>query len=249
MSRAVLVTGAGRGIGAAVARAFASLGDRVALHYSASEEAVGRVAASLDGDGHTTVRADLADPEATAAMVDAAAGALGRLDVVVNNAGVYLAHPVLETSYAEWGRAWQQTLAVNLVAAANVTWCALRHMDPERGGRIVNVGSRGAFRGEPDHPAYGAAKAGLVAFGQSMAKALGSRRVAVATVAPGWVDTEMAAPWLAGEQGAARLAEGPLGRAATAAEVAAAVVYLASPEAEYATGAVLDFNGGSYLRM
>jgi 3-oxoacyl-[acyl-carrier protein] reductase len=246
MSRAVLVTGGSRGIGAAVARAFAAAEDRVAVHCGSSRRSAEEVAASLAGEGHVVVQADLGDPEAVRAMVERAAEALGGLDVLVNNAGVFAQHPIDDTSYEEWQRAWRDTLAVNLVGAANVTWCAVRHMG--RGARIVNVASRGAFRGEPDQPAYGASKAGLVAFGQSLARALGPRGIAVATVAPGWTDTDMAAERLA-ERRDAIDAESPLGRVARPEEVAQAVVYLASPEAEFASGAVLDFNGASYLRM
>jgi 3-oxoacyl-[acyl-carrier protein] reductase len=117
------------------------------------------------------------------------------------------------------------------------------------GGRIVNVASRGAFRGEPGQPAYGASKAGLVAFGQSLARALGPLGIAVTAVAPGFTETDMAAEALAGDQGRARRAESPLGRVATPDEVAAAIFYLASPEAELASGTVLDVNGASQLRM
>ncbi len=246
-SRAVLVTGASRGIGAATARAFAALGDRLALNFAVSAAAAGAVLASLPGSGHVLAPADLADPRAVEAMVEAAAAALGGIDVLVNNAGVFTPHPPGEASYDEWQRAWSETLAVNLVGAANVTYCALRHMG--EGGRIVNVGSRGAFRGEPDHPAYGASKAALAAFGQSMARALGPRRIAVTTVAPGFTDTDMAAEALAGEGRARRERESPLGRVASAEEVAAAIVYLASEPAELASGTVLDLNGASYLRL
>jgi 3-oxoacyl-[acyl-carrier protein] reductase len=245
----VLVTGASRGIGAAVAQAFAESGDRVAVHYGSYREGAERTLESLAGGGHVLAGADLADPSGVQEMVDAVAGALGGIDVLVNNAGVFVAHPIMEVSYEEWQEAWSTTLAVNLTGVANVTWCAVRYMGTEGGGRIVNVGSRGAFRGEPDHPAYGASKAGLVAFGQSLARALGPMRIAVTTVAPGWTDTEMAADALAGLGGEARRGESPLGRVATPREVALAVVYLASPEAEFATGTVLDFNGGSYLSM
>jgi NAD(P)-dependent dehydrogenase (short-subunit alcohol dehydrogenase family) len=243
----VLVTGASRGIGAAVAQAFAASGDRVGLHYGARREAAVQVRDSLPGEGHLVSGADLADPEAIRRMVDEVAGALGGIDVLVNNAGVFERHAVDETTYEEWLQAWNRTLAVNLLGPANVTWCALRHMGP--GGRIVNVSSRGAFRGEPEQPAYGASKAGLIAFGQSLARALGERRISVTAVAPGFVETDMAATELAGERGRARRAESPLGRVATPAEIAAAVHYLASPEAELASGAVLDVNGASYLRM
>ena len=245
--RAVLVTGASRGIGAAVARAFAATGDRVGLHYGSRHEAAVRVLETLPGDGHVVAGANLADPEAVRFMVDEVAGALGGIDVLVNNAGVFERHPVDATTYEEWQEAWKLTLDVNLVGAANVTWCVLRHMGA--GGRIVNVSSRGAFRGEPNHPAYGASKAGLIAFGQSLARALGERRISVTAVAPGFVETDMAASELEGESGRRRRAESPLGRVATPEEIAAAVLYLASPEAELASGAVLDVNGASYLRM
>jgi 3-oxoacyl-[acyl-carrier protein] reductase len=247
--RAVLVTGASRGIGAAVACAFAAAGDRVALHYGINRDKAQDVAASLPGTGHVVVGADLADADAVRRMVDEGAEGLGGLDVLVNNAGVFEPHAITETSYEQWQRSWHDTLAVNLVGAANVTWCAVQHMVKRGGGRIVNVSSRGAFRGEPDHPAYGASKAGLIAFGQSLARALGPHRIAVTAVAPGFTYTDMAAEALAGEQGEARRAESPLGRLATPEDVAAAVLFLASPQAELCSGTVLDVNGASYLRM
>src|SRR3954454_11721789 len=171
MNRSVLVTGASRGIGAATARAFAAAGDRVAVHYSSSGDAAAQVVKELPGSGHLAVQADLADPAAIEAMVSDAAAALGSIDVLVNNAGVYRPHRIREATYAEWQQAWADTLAVNLVGPSNVTWCAVRHMG--RGGRIVNVSPRGASRGEPNQPAYGASKAGIVSFTQSLARALG----------------------------------------------------------------------------
>jgi NAD(P)-dependent dehydrogenase (short-subunit alcohol dehydrogenase family) len=247
--RAVLVTGASRGIGAAIARAFASVGDRVAVHYARSADGAERVAASLAGVGHVVVGADLADAAAVRRMVDSAADRLGGLGVLVNNAGVFKSHPITETSYEEWQQAWQETLGVNLVGAANVSWCAAQHMVRGGGGSIVNVASRGAFRGEPRQPAYGASKAGLIALGQSLARALGPHGISVTSVAPGLVETDMALENLAGDRGAQRRAESPLGRIATAEEVAAAVVFLASADAAMTSGAVLDINGASYLRM
>jgi 3-oxoacyl-[acyl-carrier protein] reductase len=244
------VTGGSRGIGAAIARAFAQRGDRVAVHCRDALAVAEVVRDSLDGAGHIVVRADLAVPAEVRAMVDAAAAGLDGLDVLVNNAGIYLDHPVLGTSYEEWQAAWQATLGVNLVGAANVTWCAVQHMTAsgQRGGRIVNVGSRGAFRGEPTHPAYGASKAGLHAFGQSLAVELAPHGITVASVAPGFVATDMTTELLATPAGDVIRAQSPFGRVATVEEIAAAVVYLASPEAEWASGAVLDLNGASYLR-
>ena len=249
MNRAVLVTGGSRGIGAAIARAFAERGDRVAVHCGSAVSAAQAVRDSLPGDGHLVVKADLADAAAVRAMVDDAAARLGGLDVLVNNAGIYVDHPVLATTYEEWQAAWADTLGVNLVGAANAAWCVVRHMTAGgRGGRIVNVGSRGAYRGEPTHPAYGAAKAGLHALGQSLAVALAPHGITVASVAPGYVQTDMAAEELATPAGDVIRAQSPFNRVATPGEIAAAVVYLASPEAAWSSGAVLDLNGASYLR-
>ena len=246
--RGVLITGGSRGIGAAIARAFADLGDRVAIHYGRSADAAESVLASLTGAGHVTVQADMTDPEAVRRAVDAAADRLGRLDVLVNNAGVFVASPPLTTSYEDWRDVWTQTLATNLTGAANAAYCAIPHLRAAGGGAIVNVSSRGAFRGEPRNPAYGAAKAGLNAFGQSLALALAPEGISVGTVAPGFVQTEMAREVLDGPEGDAVRAQSPFGRVARPEEVAAAVLWLASPEALFSTGTIIDVNGGSYLR-
>ncbi|MFB9205325.1 SDR family NAD(P)-dependent oxidoreductase [Nonomuraea spiralis] len=244
--RAVLVTGASKGIGRAVATAFAAQGDRVAVHHRDSARAAEGVLAGLAGSGHVVVQADLADPEGVRRMADEVAGALGGIDVLVNNAGVYHLHPITGTSYEEWQAAWREAFEVNLMGAANLTWCALRHM--RAGGRIVNVSSRGAFRGEPDAPGYGASKAGLNAMSQSLAVALAPHGIAVASVAPGFVATEMTTEYLKPPLGDAIRAQSPFGRVGEPDEIAAAVLYLASPAAEWASGTVLDLNGASYLR-
>jgi len=246
--RAVLVTGGSRGIGLAIVRAFADLGDRVAVHHRDSAGRAAEIAAGLPGSGHTAVQADLADPEAVRVAVDRAADTLGGLDVLVNNAGIYVEHRLARTSYEQWQAAWRDVIGVNLTGAANVTWCAVQHMIAGGGGRIINVSSRGAFRGEPRHPAYGASKAGLNSLGQSLARDLAPYGIAVAGVAPGYVETDMAAAHLAGPEGDAIRAQSPFGRVARPDEIAAAVVYLASPAAEWASGAILDLNGASYLR-
>ena len=246
--RAILVTGASRGIGRAIAEAFAAEGDRVAVHHRDSAALAADVLTGLPGGGHVVVQADLADPEQVRRMVTESHDRLGGLDVLVNNAGIYVSHPITEVSYGEWQTAWQATLGVNLVGAANATWCAVQHMIDAGGGRIINVSSRGAFRGEPGQPAYGASKAGLNAFGQSLAVSLAPHGITVATVAPGFVDTDMAAERVHGPDGDQVRAESPFGRVARPEEIAAAVLYLASPRAEWASGAILDLNGASYLR-
>ncbi len=248
-SRAVLVTGGSRGIGAAIAQAFAANGDRVAVHFSSSPQAAAEVLASLPGDGHVTTCADLRDPEAIRRMVDDAAAALGGIDILVNNAGVFYAHPIESVDYDEWQQAWADMIGINLIGAANVTWCALQHMPRGANSRIINVGSRGAFRSEPKNPAYGASKAAIAAFGQSIAKSLGSLGIAVTTIAPGYVDTDMAKETLAGPRGDEIRGQSPFDRVPTPDEVAGAVLFLASPAAEWASGSVLDFNGASYFRL
>jgi len=249
LRRTVLVTGGSRGIGAAIAREFASHGDRIAVHYSSLKSSADEVAQSLVGDDHIVTQADLREPDEIKKMVDEVAQSFGHIDVLVNNAGVFFDHPIESSTYEEWQEAWANTIGVNLIGAANVTWCALQYMPRNANSRIVNIGSRGAFRGEPKSPAYGASKAGIVAFGQSIAKALAPSKIAVTTLAPGFVDTEMAAELLQGSTGDEIRQQSPFNRVATPQELAKAVYFLASPDAEWASGAILDYNGASYLRM
>jgi len=180
VNRRVLVTGGARGIGRAIATAFAAAGDRVAVHYGRSADRAAELVAELPGTEHTVVQADLAVPDDVRRAVDNAAADLGGLDVLVNNAGIFVAHPPLETSWEDWQAAWTVTLQTNLLGAAHATFAAIPHLIAAGGGAIVNVSSRGAFRGEPNNPAYGASKAGLNSFGQSMAlERVACRRVDV----------------------------------------------------------------------
>lgn len=246
--QSVLVTGASRGIGRAIARQFAGRGARVAIHYNSDAQAAGDTLAQLPGGPHLIVQADLGDANAVRAMVDDAVAGFGRLDILVNNAGIYEDHPLAEVSYEAWQASWRHILDTNLVGAANACYCAAQHMIAGGGGRIVNVSSRGAFRGEPDAPAYGASKAGLNAMSQSLARYLAPYNIFVGVVAPGFVETAMARDHLQGDRGDAIRAQSPLNRVATVDEVAYAVMFLASSGAEFTTGAILDVNGASYLR-
>ncbi len=244
----ILVTGASRGIGRAIARQFAEKGGRVAVHYNSNRAAAETTLAELPGMGHIHVQADLADPDAVARMVESVITAMGGLHILVNNAGIYEEHKIAEVDYAAWNTAWARTLATNLTGAANAAYCAAQHMMQHSGGRIINVSSRGAFRGEPEAPAYGASKAAMNAMGQSLAKALAPHGIYVTTVAPGWVETDMATDYLGGPEGDAIRGQSPLNRVATPDEVAYTVLFLASAGAEFLTGGVIDVNGASYLR-
>ena len=248
MSRAVVVTGGAGGVGRAVCGAFAAMGDRVALvHRPESVDRARAVLSELPGLGHLTVPGDQATAPGARAIADDAAAALGGIDVLVNNAALGVAHPPLTTDAQDWAAAWERVFAVNLFGPVNLTHAAIPHLRSSTAARVVNVSSRGAYRGEPDMPAYGASKAALNSFTQSMALALGPVGIAVSAVAPGFIDTGMAR-WESAPQATrdAIAAQSPLHRVARADEVADAVVYLAG--AEWATGTVLDLNGASHLR-
>lgn len=252
---AALVTGASRGIGAAIARALATRGVRVAVHYQRNEAAAHATLASLPGSGHALVQGDLSDAAGAEAVWRAAVQALGPVALLVNNAGIYALHAPLATDFASWQEAWTRTLGANLIGPAHLCFLAARAMAagspprPDHGrGRIVNVSSRGAFRGEPEAPAYGASKAGLNALGQSLARGLAPQSIYVFGVAPGWVATDMAADHLAGPGAAELLAQHPLGRVAEPEEVARVVAFCGLDAPAAMTGAIIDVNGASYLR-
>jgi 3-oxoacyl-[acyl-carrier protein] reductase len=249
-----LVTGASRGIGRAIAQRLASRGVRVAVHFARNELAAKEVVAALPGSGHRAFQADLEQPTAAEDLWQKAEAASGRIDLLINNAGIYAEHPPLTTDAAAWQDAWRRTLATNLVGPAMLCHSAARSFTSRspRGewgrGRIVSISSRGAFRGEPDAAAYGASKAGLNSLSQSLAKALAPEAIFVFCLAPGWVETDMAAEFLSGPQGASIRDQHPLGRVTSADEVARAAEFCALDAPAAMTGAILDVNGASYLR-
>jgi NAD(P)-dependent dehydrogenase (short-subunit alcohol dehydrogenase family) len=244
----VLITGGSRGIGRACALGFAARGARVAINYRGNKLAAERTLAELAGTGHVALQEDVTEPDAVVRLVRDSVEALGGLDIVVNNAGIWVDHVLEEVDFDEWQDAWDRVLRANLVGPANVCYCAARHMIDHGGGRIVNVSSRGSFRGEPNGPAYGASKAGLNAMSQSLAKRLAPHNITVAVVAPGFVDTDMAARYRGTPMWDDITTQSPFGRIAKPEEVAAAVFFLASEGSEFSTGAIIDVNGASYLR-
>lgn len=246
--KTVLITGGSRGIGRAAAVAFAEKGAKVAVNFRSDKNAALKTMEMMEGEGHLPIQADISRPAVVQQMVDTVVREYGRLDILVNNAGIFEAHPIGRCSYEEWQESWKRTLDSNLIGAANACYCAARHMIRQGGGRIVNVSSRGAFRGEPGQPAYGASKAGMNAMGQSLAQELAPHNIFVGTVAPGFVETDMATGLLESEAGEAIRRQSPTGRVAQPEEVAYCILFLASEQAAFTTGCILDINGASYLR-
>jgi 3-oxoacyl-[acyl-carrier protein] reductase len=247
-NKTVLITGASGGIGQATAIAFAATGARVALHYNHRPETAQQIKEALVGSGHVLVQADLTDAIAVERLAKEAIAQLGHIDILVNNAGVYQEHPLDQTDYSQWQQVWQQTLNVNLIGAANLSYCIAQHMMERHTGRIINVSSRGAFRGEPSATAYAASKAGLNALSQSLAQHLAPYNIGVMAVAPGFVETEMARTVLDSAAGEGIRHQSPLNRVARPEEVAHTILFLAADESLFLTGGIVDVNGASYLR-
>ena len=247
-NQTVLVTGASGSIGQAIVRGFAQAGAQVAIHFNNGQVAAEQLRAELPGSGHFLVPANMAQPGDVKRMVDEVVAATGRLDVLVNNAAIFVQHPVAEMSFSDWNAAFERVIQVNLLGAANASYCAARQMMAQGGGRIINVGSRGAYRGEPGATSYGASKAGLHALSQSLAQELAQHNIFVTAVAPGFVEGGMATENLKGPRGETIRAQSPLGRVAKPEEVAHTVLFLAAPGSEFLTGGVIDINGASYLR-
>ncbi|MEO0573251.1 MAG: SDR family oxidoreductase [Bacteroidota bacterium] len=247
-NKKVLITGASRGIGKATAHAFAKNGAAVGINFRSNLKEAEKTLAELPGEGHQLFQADISQKENCQSLINEFVATYGQLDVLVNNAGISIFHEIDKVDFGHWTSAWENTFKTNLFAAANMTYCAARAMIRTGGGRIVNVSSRGSFRGEPTKPAYGASKAALNAMTQSLAKKLAPHHIYLGVVAPGFTETEMAAVTLTPVERENLLRESPFQRMAQPKEVAHAILFLASDGAEYASGTIIDVNGASYLR-
>ena len=244
----VLITGASGGIGSATAAQFADAGAKVILHYNRQKEKAKNLCKKLNGTGHIIISGDLTNPNDIDNIVEQAFSTFGRIDVLVNNAGVYTEHPIDKIDFTEWQSAWNKSINTNLIGAANLTFLVAKEMIKQGCGKIINISSRGAFRGEPTAPAYGASKAGLNSMSQSLAIALAPHNIFVYTIAPGFVETAMARPHLTGERKKEILNQSPIGRVAKPKEIAKTAVFLASEGTDFLTGCIIDVNGASYLR-
>lgn len=244
----ILITGSSRGIGKSTALKLAEEGAKIIVHYTNNAVAAEETLKQLGENGLFTVKANLSNKEELIKMVETIAEKTGRLDVLVNNAAWHSNMKPLENSFETWFADWQGTIASNLSGTACLSYLASKLMLKNGGGRIINISSRGAFRGEPESWAYGASKAGLNSLGQSMAKALAPQNIFIYTIAPGFVETEMSKKVLAGPQGDEIRNQSPFGRVARPEEIAKTVLFFAGEAPEFMTGCIVDINGASYLR-
>jgi NAD(P)-dependent dehydrogenase (short-subunit alcohol dehydrogenase family) len=247
-NKKILITGGSRGIGKAIAQCYALHGAEVAITYKKEKKLAEKLIRSLSGSNHICLQSDITNEGEAEAVVLEVIDKLGSLDIVVNNAGMFVDHPILQVGFSEWQNAWQTTIATNLIGPANICYHAAKYMITKKQGKIVNISSRGANRGEPRAPAYGASKAGLNSMSQSLAIALAPHNIFVGVVAPGFVETDMAISLLSSEQGEAIKKQSPMNRVGRPDEIAKAVMMLTMEGMDYATGAIIDLNGASYLR-
>ncbi|NNM62788.1 MAG: SDR family oxidoreductase [Steroidobacteraceae bacterium] len=243
---AVLVSGASRGIGAAIARAMANAGARVAVHYHRQRTAAEALVTEI-GARAESFQADLSAPEACAQLWEAVIGRFGRVHTLVNNAGIAISSAP-GSALGPWVGDWDATMATNLRAPGILCKLAVEHFATHGGGRIINISSRAAFRGDqPHYLAYAASKAGLVALTRSIARGYGKAGILAFNVAPGFTRTEMAEDFIRqyGEEYAS--SDIALARLTEPRDIAPMVVFLASGLADHATGCTIDVNAGSYV--
>lgn len=240
--RRIFITGASRGIGAATARVCHREGAEIALHYGSSAQAAQQLADEL-GDRVQLVQGDLSAPRAADHVWDAAIAALGSVDVLVNNAGAWIASPLQDES--DWYDGWAANLQLNLQAPADLSRRAIEHFTARDGGIIVSITSRSAHRGDDaDHLAYGAAKGGLLALTRGIARGYGHAGVLAYAIAPGWVATDIAE----GVDLTSAAASLPLREVTPASDVAEVVAFLSSGRSRHATGTTIDITGADYVR-
>jgi 3-oxoacyl-[acyl-carrier protein] reductase len=246
--KTVLVTGGSRGIGAAIVRAVAAAGANVLLHYGRSRAAAETIQKTIGADTCRLVQADLGEAGAAADLWRAATAAAPRIDVVVNNAGIF--EPVsVDAASDAWNRSWANVMQVNLYAPAELCKLAIAHFREHGGGKIINIASRAAHRGDaPDQWPYAASKGALVALTKTIARGFAKDNVLAFAIAPGFTETEMAFTGL-DDAGVERvLAEIPLGSMASPEECGALAAFLCSDQVRHLTGATFDINGASYVR-
>ena len=246
--KSVLVTGGSRGIGAAISRAVGAAGGHVLLHYARNRDAAEAVQREIGADRCQLIQADLALPGDVERLWAEAERLSQRIDVLVNNAGIFEDVQV-DAPLEDWRAAWARVLQVNLQAPADLCRAAIQHFRAHGGGKIINVASRAAFRGEaPDEMPYGASKGALVTLTKTIARGFAAEGVLAFSIAPGFTDTDMVTANLDPAAIAEVTRDIPLGAMAAPEEIGALAAFLCSDRVRHMTGATFDVNGASYLR-
>jgi len=245
--KVVLITGGSRGIGRAITKAFAFQKAQCVINYRNDSAAALGIMQELGSENHRAIRADISIPEEAEQLIKTVIAEKGKIDILINNAGTGSHHPIDGISFSEWQQHWDRILKLNLLAGSNLSYLVGQHMMQRKEGKIINVTSRGAFRGEPLQPAYGASKAAMNSLTQSLAFSLAPFNIFVGAVAPGFVETDMAKERLEGPRGDGIRGQSPMNRVAQPEEVAQAVILMASSPI-WMTGGIFDVNGASYFR-
>jgi len=244
--KTVVITGASRGIGAETARRMGAAGARVVVNYHGSDAAADSVVREI-GEQAIAIKADVADPSEVKRLIDEAVARFGSIDVLVNNAAIFEYNPFDGEDYEAWQHGWRRTFDLNVFAAANAAWLAMHSMRRSGGGKIINVASRAAWRGETEFADYGASKAALVNLTRSIARGCAKDNIVASCVAPGFIETEMAKPELEAHREEI-ISQIPLRRVGSVDDVAGVILFLASPMADYLNGVTIDINGGSWFQ-
>src|SRR5205085_565496 len=245
-NKIALVTGASRGIGRTTAMRMAEAGARVAVNYNRSEAEANDIVREIGDDRAFAVRANVADPNDVKSMIDAVVDRCGRIDILVNNAATFDMNRFEDDDYEAWQQGWKQTFDLNVFGAANAAYLAMHSMRRNGGGKIINVSSRAAFRGETEFADYAASKAALVNLTRSIARACAKDNIVASCVTPGFILTEMAKPELDAHYEEI-VNQIPLRRVGSVDDVASVILFLASPMADYLNGVTIDVNGGSWF--
>lgn len=243
----ILVTGASRGIGAAIARELLSSGSVVALHYNKSETEVKQLLTQYPLQAEA-FQADLGSMEETQALMERVFESLGTIDSIVLNAGIFIPHPI-DMENTEWLDSWRKTIRVNLDSSGLITKMGIGHFRKHGGGRFIYIGSRAAFRGETqEYLGYAASKGGMTSLARSVARSFGKDNIKAFVVAPGFTRTAMAEEFIAQYGEEKVLKEIALPELTTPEDIAPLVSLMCSGKMDHATGTTIDINAGSHIR-
>lgn len=244
-SRSILVTGSSRGIGEGIAKNLAKSGAQIAVHYSKNKEKAAQLASQF-GNGSAAFGADLEFPAECEKLFNDVVAAFGKIDVLVNNAGIFEFSPLADP---DWIEKWDRTMAINLRAVGILSRLAILHFQEQgKGGQLIHISSRAAFRGDaPDFISYAASKAGVVALSKTIARGYGKDGIVSFVIAPGWIETDMTRKYIDKHGAENIIKELALNNITQPGELAPIVNLLASGLADHATGTTIHVNAGSYV--